>query len=151
MALSAISAIVPRFRVEGYAMEPNLHSDQFVLVNPYVYLASTPARGDVIVFRFPLNPRTSFIKRVIGLPGEKVEVRGGQVVINDTVLREPVRIIPGDYDYGPTQLGQDEYFVLGDNRPESSDSHIWGPVSSRLIIGKVSFSYWPPDYWGPVH
>ncbi len=151
MMLLGFFVTLPRFRVAGYAMEPNLHNGQFLLVNRYIYLMTAPVRGDIIVFRFPLNPQRAYLERIIGLPGEKIQVRSGQVLINDVVLREPAPIIPAEYDWGPATMGRDEYFVLGDNRPDSSDSHLWGPVTLDLIVGKVWLCYWPPANWGWVH
>lgn len=141
---------VENYRIEGYSMEPNFHDGQFLLVNKIQYLLAPPQRGDVIIFRYPLNPKKNFIKRVIGLPGEKVEIRAGKVFVNGERINEEYPFNFADYDYGPITVGADEYFVLGDNRPESSDSHSWGLLPTKDLIGKAWVSYWPPDEWGVV-
>jgi signal peptidase I len=142
---------VENYRIEGYSMEPNFHDGQFLLVNKIVYLLHHPERGDVIVFHFPANPKKNYIKRVIGLPGERVEIREGNLLINGKPVDEPQPYNHADYDWGPTTIGPDEYFVLGDNRPESSDSHSWGMLPLKNIVGKAWVSYWPPQLWGLVH
>ncbi len=141
---------VENFRIEGYSMEPNFHDGQFLLVNKIAYMVGHPQRGDVIVFHYPLQTTKNYIKRVVGLPGDTVQVRAGRVYVNGTLMQETFPIEHADYDYGPTTLATDEYFVLGDNRPESSDSHFWGPVPTKDIIGKAWVSYWPPQLWGVV-
>lgn len=141
---------IENYRIEGYSMEPNFHDGQFLLVSKIQYLVSPPQRGDVIVFRYPLNPKKNFIKRVIGLPGEKVEIRAGKVFVNNVRIPERYPFNFADYDWGPVTVGSEEYFVLGDNRPESSDSHSWGMLPTKDIIGKAWVSYWPPNEWGIV-
>ena len=141
---------IENYRIEGYSMEPNFHDGQFLLVNKIQYLLSPPHRGDVIIFKYPLNPKKNFIKRVIGLPGEKVEVRAGKIFVNDVRVPEPYPYNFADYDWGPVTIGPDEYFVLGDNRPESSDSHAWGLLPIKDVIGKAWVSYWPHELWGVV-
>ncbi len=96
------------------------------------------------------DPNRDFIKRVIGLPGETVQVRRGQVFIDGQPLDEPYRPRMGSYDAGPIVLGPDEVYVLGDNRNYSSDSHAWGPLPMKNIIGKALISYWPPQHWGII-
>ncbi len=172
----AIRSVVQNFRIEGESMEPNFHNGQYLMVNRWAYcpglyvdldiswqgraLASwhvdrhvckwKPQRGDVIVFRYPYNPRRDYIKRVIGLPGETVSIRNGVVYINGHRLVENFRYHHAHYNAGPVKLGPHEYYVLGDNRPFSSDSHEWGPLQDRYIIGKALLSYWPPKYVGIV-
>ncbi len=141
---------VQNFRVEGFSMEPNFHDGQFLLVSKLGYMFSPPERGDVIVFRFPNNPERDFIKRVIGLPGDRVEIVNGRVLINGHPLLETYPLNPGSYTYGPVTLGADEYFVLGDNRNNSSDSHSWGMLPTKNIIGKAWVTYWPPQLIGLV-
>jgi len=145
-----VRVAVHTFRIEGISMEPNLHDGQYLIVNKLVYYLHPPQRGDIVVFHYPRNPRRDFIKRVIGLPGEKVEIRGEHIFINDKELEEPYAVHKGNYAWGPQVMGPDEYFVLGDNRNSSSDSHNWGPVPRGDIIGKAWISYWPPNYWGLV-
>jgi len=145
-----VRVAVHTFRIEGVSMEPNLHDGQYLIVNKLVYYFRSPQRGDIVVFHYPRNPRRDFIKRVIGLPGEKVEIKGEHIFINDEELEEPYTVHEGNYAWGPQVMGPDEYFVLGDNRNSSSDSHNWGPVPRDDIIGKAWISYWPPNYWGFV-
>jgi signal peptidase I len=145
-----VRAVVQNFRVEGMSMEPNFHDGQFLLINKLSYRLGEPQRGDVIVFRYPLDPSRDFIKRVIGLPGETVEIRNGQVLINNQPIADPASVNQASYNLSATVLGPKELFVLGDNRPNSSDSHSWGNLPMDLVIGKVVLSYWPPEDWGLV-
>ncbi len=141
---------VQNFRIEGFSMEPNFHDGEFLLVNKIVYMLHPPERGDVIVLRYPPVPSRDFIKRVIGLPGDKVEIINGRVYINGELLTEPYPLNEGTYTYGPVTVGSDEYFVLGDNRNNSSDSHSWGMLPTKNIVGKAWFAYWPPQLIGVV-
>lgn len=145
-----IRTVVQNFRVDGMSMEPNFHDGQFLLINKLAYKLGEPQRGDVIVFRYPRDPSRDFIKRVIGLPGETVEVVEGEVYINGQRLDDSAHVLPAAYSSGPVVLGPDELFVMGDNRSNSSDSHSWGPLPLRLVIGKVVLSYWPPSTWGVI-
>ncbi len=145
-----IRTVVQNFRVEGMSMEPNFHDGQFLLINKLAYRLGEPARGEVIVFRYPLDPSRDFIKRVIGLPGETVEIRNGQVLINNQPISDPATVNSAFYNMAPLTLGAEEMFVLGDNRPNSSDSHSWGTVPTDKVIGKVVLSYWPPPDWGLI-
>ncbi len=142
-----IRTVIQNFRIEGTSMEPNLHNGQYLVINKIVYRLHPPQRGDVIVFRFPRDPQRDFIKRVIGLPRESVEIRAGRVFINGTPLDEPYSPATSTYSWGPKTLQEGEYFVLGDNRGNSSDSHNWGMLPRENIIGKAWLSYWPPQYW----
>ena len=138
------------FRIEGQSMEANLHDGQFLIVNKLVYHLHPPDRGDVVVFHSPDNPGKDFIKRVIGLPGEEVQLVDGQVHINGISLHETYVHNPTQRTWGPEVVGDSEYFVLGDNRSNSSDSRSWGMLDGEAIIGKAWLSYWPPPYLGPV-
>ena len=142
-----IRTCIENFKVYGSSMEPNFHSGEYIIVNRLVYYLHPPRRGDVVVFRYPRDPRRSFIKRVIALPGERVEIRQGKVYINGKLLDEPYPLNPGSYSWGPGVVGEDEVFVLGDNRNFSSDSHSWGMLPIRYIIGKAWICYWPPERW----
>ena len=144
----AIRTLIQNFRIEGVSMEPNLHDGQYLIINKLVYYLHPPERGDIVVFHYPKNPQRDFIKRVIGLPGEKVEVREERILINGEELEEPYALHTGKYTWGPQRLGEDEYFVLGDNRNSSSDSHSWGSLPGDAIIGKAWISYWPPKHLG---
>jgi signal peptidase I len=138
-----------RFRIEGSSMEPSMHQDQYVLVDKISYKIGNPQRGDVVVFNYPLATERDFIKRIIGLPGETVTVQGGVVSINGQPLQEPYIAQAPDYENSWT-LGPDQYFVLGDNRNSSLDSHSWGPLDRHYLIGRAVFVYWPPSLWGLV-
>jgi signal peptidase I len=139
---------VQNFRIEGFSMEPNFHDGQFLIVNKLVYMLHPPERGDVIVFIPPNTTARDFIKRVIGLPGDHVEIVNGRVLVNGAALDEPYPLNPASYSAGAVTVPPDEYFVLGDNRNNSSDSHSWGTVSAKSIIGKAWVSYWPPQVMG---
>lgn len=141
---------VENYKIEGSSMLPNFQDGQFLLVNKISYMVGHPQRGDVIVFHFPLNTTKNYIKRVIGLPGEKVQINQGRVYVNDKFVNELYQLEHADYDWGPSIIAADEYFVLGDNRPESSDSHYWGTVPAKDIVGKAWVTYWPPQSWGTV-
>jgi signal peptidase I len=139
---------VQNFRVEGFSMEPTLHTNQYLLVNKVSYMVGEPQRGDIVVLRFPQDPRRDFIKRVIGLPGEEVEVRGGSVYINGRVLDEPYLTDRPVYTYPKKNVPENGYFVLGDNRNNSHDSHVWDWLPREYLIGKAWVSYWPVQEWG---
>jgi len=145
-----IRSVAQNFRIEGYSMEPNFHDGQYLIVDKVSYRLHTPERGDVIVFQYPRAPQRDFIKRVIGLPGEKVEIRRGVVFVNNRRLEEPYGPNPGSYSWGPQVVPNDDYFVLGDNRDNSSDSHTWGMLPRQNIVGKAWGIYWPPSTWGLV-
>lgn len=138
-----------RFRIEGSSMEPSMHPNQYVLVDKISYKIGNPKRGDVVVFNYPLATERDFIKRVIGLPGETVTIAGGVVSINGDPLQEPYISQAPDYE-NSWNLGPDQYFVLGDNRNSSLDSHSWGPLDRHYLIGRAVFAYWPPSLWGLV-
>ncbi len=144
-----INALTGRFYVRGSSMEPMLHNGQYLVVSKISYRFREPQRGDIVVFVSPNGTGEDYIKRIIGLPGERVEVRDGAVWINGYRLDEPY-LNSGIPYTGTWSLGPDEYFVLGDNRANSSDSHAWGPLPRKNIIGKAWLCYWPPQYWGLV-
>lgn len=143
------------FVIEGASMEPNLHSGQLIAVNKLGYLVGTPNRGDVVVLRFPGDPfQKRYIKRLIGIPGDAISFANGAVVVNGQPLSESY--LPSTYKTTSTRfqefhLGADEYMALGDNRPISNDSRIWGFLRRDFIIGKASFVLWPTgNSWGLV-
>jgi signal peptidase I len=145
-----IRSVVQNFRIDGVSMEPNFHDGQFLIINKLAYKLGTPSRGDVVVFRYPLDPTRDFIKRVIGLPGDVIEVRRGQVLVNGTPVHEPYPLLTSAYVRPPIAVGPDELYVLGDNRNNSSDSHSWGLLPMDLVIGKAWVSYWPPQDWAVI-
>jgi signal peptidase I len=141
----AVNLVTARIRVEGNSMEPSLHDREMVVVNRLAYRWSEPARGDIVVFYFPLDPSRRFIKRVIGLPGDSVEARDGLVYVNGLALDEPYLAAAPRYT-GSWQVQPDSLFVLGDNRNNSDDSQNWGPLPLSEVIGKAVLVYWPlPD------
>jgi signal peptidase I len=146
---AAINAVSARIRVDGASMEPTLHSGEFVIVNKLAYKLGDPSTGDVIVFRFPRDPDQEYIKRVIGLPGDRIQIRDGRVYVNDVLLDETYIAASPAYE-NTWDVPVDSLFVLGDNRNNSSDSHNWGPVPMNYVIGKAIFVYWPPTEWGVV-
>jgi signal peptidase I len=146
---SIINFATGRFQVRGSSMQPTLDNGQYLLIGKLTYWIKPPERGDIIVFHPPTNPREDYIKRIIGLPGETIEIKRGQIWADGILLEEPYITRQGNYS-GAWQLGDDEYFVLGDNRNNSSDSHSWGVLPEDNIVGKAWFSYWPPDEWGTL-
>jgi signal peptidase I len=143
---TGINAVSSRIRVKSISMQPTLYEKDFVLVNKLSYEFGEPERGDVIVFEYPLNPDVEpYIKRVIGLPGDSVEIKGGMVIVNGEPLREPYTKAPPNYT-GAWSVPQDSLFVLGDNRNYSSDSHQWGMVPIENVMGKALFVYYPLEH-----
>jgi len=150
LIFAAVRLLVQNFRIEGSSMEPNLHDGQYLIIEKLSYRFGDPQRGDVIVFHYPMNPQRDFIKRIIGLPGETVQVRRGQVFVSGQVMTEPYRPMEPTYNWGPEAVGPGQYFVLGDNRNNSSDSHSWGMLPRNLIIGRAWLIYWPLPDWGLI-
>ena len=141
-----VRVALQNFKVEGDSMFPNLHNGEYILVNKVDCMIHSPGRGDIIVFQAtPAHqPDKDFIKRVIGLPGETVAVHNQAVWINGKRLNEPYIKTPPEYTYPASKVPPDDYFVLGDNRNNSQDSHLWGWLPRKYIIGKAWISYWPP-------
>lgn len=142
--------IAEPFIVNGASMDPTFATGQFLIVDRLSYRFNEPKRGDVIVFRYPNNPSTYYIKRIIGLPGEKLRADNGKISIEnkDNASSSPlVEAYIGDnhrsYDNFVTSLDDDQYFVMGDNRRESSDSRAWGPLQKDLIIGRPALRLYP--------
>lgn len=142
-----INAVSARIRIESVSMQPTLYEGDFVIVNKLAYKLGEPGRGDVIVFRYPPDPeREPYIKRVIGLPGDEVQVHDRNVFVNNEPMREPYISAPPIYE-GTWLVPEGSLFVLGDNRNSSSDSHSWGMVPFENVIGKAEVVYWPPEEW----
>ena len=142
-----VRVALQKFRVEGDSMFPTLHNNEYILVNKVDYMLHPPHRGDIIVFKaVPAGqPDRDFIKRVIGLPGEMVAVRSGHVYINGKQLSEDFQHAIPTYTFPQQRVPKGSYFVLGDNRNNSEDSHLWKWLPRNDIIGKAWISYWPPD------
>ncbi len=144
-----VNTLTGRYQVRGASMEPSLYNGQYVIVSKLSYRLGEPQRGDVVVFLPPNGAEDDYIKRIIGLPGERVEIHDGAVWINGYRLEEPYTHAPIPYT-GSWTVGPGEYFVLGDNRPNSSDSHSWGLLPAENIVGRAWFCYWPPEHWGTI-
>jgi len=144
--------LIQPFFVKGASMEPNYLDGDYLIIDEISYRFESPQRGEVIIFRYPLDPSQFFIKRVIGLPGESIKVQEGRVYINESVLDES-KYLQGVETAGNVEvkLSDDEYFVLGDNRNASSDSRKWGEVDKKLIIGRAWLRAWPFDRLGAVN
>lgn len=171
IAFFLIQMTIRNFRVDGESMSPSLLDGQYILVNKAVYanipekglarilpffkveagrsyLFHSPRRGEIVVFKPPLSQDRDFIKRVIGVPGDKVQVTRGKVLVNGVELQEPYIMDNTQYELSLIEVPQGQYFVLGDNRNRSSDSHLWGLVPYKNIVGKAWVSLWPPKKWG---
>lgn len=167
-----VRSLVQNFRVEGASMDPTLQSGQYLLIDKLSYLRldnlpispllpesltrrgylfGGPRRGDIVVFRSPTMDHKEFIKRVVGLPGDEVRIVRGKLWVNGQPMDEPFIVHQATYDFPlngrPLKVPPDHYFVLGDNRPNSSDSHLGWTVPAQDIIGKAWLSYWPPSEW----
>ncbi len=147
LALVIRSLAVQSFYIPSGSMRPTLEPGDTVLVNRFVYRLHPPHRGDIIVFRYPQDERWDFVKRVIAVPGDVVEERGGRLWVNGALMAEPyvmrvgigLRRVP---DMAPLQVPAGRLFVLGDNRDASFDSRFWGAVDERSVIGKASLIFW---------
>ena len=165
----ALHLSVQNFRVQGPSMRPTLEEGEYVIVNKLVYMRlqprgivrfvpfvdleepqsvfpfHPPRRGEVIIFRFPRDESRDFVKRVIGEPGDKVEIKQGQVVVNGVTLNEPYITRHDKSNMARVTIPPDNYFVLGDNRRASNDSRDWGPVPIKNVVGRAWLSFWPLD------
>ena len=140
-------------KVEGTSMLPGLEDQERIFINKFVYRLEPIERGDVVVFRYPRDPSKSYIKRVIGVPGDRVRIDDGRVYLNGAQIAEPY--VPWQYrdsrSYPDSVVPPHAYFVLGDHRSLSNDSREFGPVQDRFISGKAVFAYWPVDKLGILH
>jgi signal peptidase I len=145
--------LIQPFYVKGASMEPNFHDHEYLIIDEISYRLNNPQRGEIVVFRYPKDPQEYFIKRIIALPGEKVEIKDGKVMIynqsnpdgfflEETYLPETTKTY-GGMGREQVQLESDEYFVMGDNRNSSKDSRSFGPVNRSFITGKVVLRGWP--------
>lgn len=139
-----INAVSARVRVENVSMQPTLRPGEFLLVNRVAYKIGTPKIGDIIVFHAPGAEDLDYIKRLIGLPGDTVQIEGGIVYINGQALYETYIADSPNYT-GTWEVPVGQLFVLGDNRNNSSDSHLWGFISEDAVVGKALLIYWPLD------
>src|SRR5580692_7695768 len=150
LALVIIVFLYQPVKVEGTSMAPLLSDQERIFINKFVYRFEPIERGDVVVFWYPLDRSKSFIKRVIGLPGDTLEMRQGALYVNGKLVPEPY--VPPRYedvtDYGPVRVPEDSYFVMGDHRISSNDSRVFGAVANKFIYGRAVFAYWPVDHFG---
>lgn len=149
--------VVQPFIVRGASMEPNFYNREYLIIDEASYRFREPTREEAVVFRYPRDPHQFFIKRIIGLPREEIEIKGGRVSIISAkekggrfLLSEPYLLPPDRPTYPDyhTTLKENEYFVLGDNRDFSSDSRVWGPLEKKYLVGRVLFRAWPPARFG---
>jgi len=152
IAIFIILFVVQPVKVEGTSMQPVLRDQERIFVNRFIYHFRDISRGDVVVFRYPNDPSKSFIKRVLAIPGDEIEIRAGMVFLNGRRYDEPY--IPPEFgdrrSYPRTIVPPGRYFVLGDHRNSSNDSRNWGFVERDLIYGKAFFCYWPLAHFGLV-
>ena len=171
----ALEFSIQNFRVEGSSMRSTLIEGQHLIVNKLVYLRfdpgdlssvvpfahaasdeasdpifvfRAPKHGDILIFRFPADPSRDFVKRVIGVPGDEIEIERGQVIRNGVEIDEPYITRPDRRTYDPIEVPEGSYYVLGDNRRTSNDSRNWGMVPVDNVIARALFSYWPFDEIG---
>ncbi|MFC1871455.1 signal peptidase I [Chloroflexota bacterium] len=142
-----LQTTVQSFVVIGSSMDPNLAEGERLIVNKVVYNLHSPERGDIVVFNPPNNQKADYVKRIIGLPGETVEVRDSAVYIDGNQLDEPYIKASPKYTLSPLVVPDNEYFMLGDNRNNSNDSHNGWTVDEESIIGKTWLAIWPPTRW----
>ncbi|MFA6198578.1 MAG: signal peptidase I [Patescibacteria group bacterium] len=151
--------LIQPFYVKGASMEPSFYDNQYLMIDEISYRFAEPHRGDIIVFKYPENPSQFFIKRVIGVPGETVEIRNGHVIIYNTqaprgeVLDESPYLAADVYTSGneTVELKSNEFYVMGDNREQSLDSRRIGPITKNYIVGRTWIRAWPLNKWQVFH
>jgi len=129
--------------VRGASMEPTLHDRERLIANKISYRFQSPERNEIVIFRPPIGIKRNYIKRIIGIPGDKIEIVDGKIYVNDQALEEPYVKYRSSEDMPPTIVPTGSFFVLGDNRPNSSDSRYWGFVPRKNVIGKAWIVFWP--------
>jgi signal peptidase I len=144
--------LIQPFYVKGASMEPNFYDHEYLIIDEISYRLNQPERGDIVVFRYPNDPRQFFIKRIIAMPGERIKLSGGKVTLYDAEhpegrLLDETSYLGALFTAGEKDitLSADEYFLMGDNRAASLDSRIFGPVPRSYIVGRVWFRGWPPE------
>jgi len=152
IAIAVLLAVIIRmfvfqpFYIPSESMVPTLQVGDRIIVSKLTYRFSEPGRGDIMVFKFPMDPSRDFVKRTIGRGGETVEIRNSRLYINDKPVAEPY--LPEGLrfgDFGPVKVPPGSYFMMGDNRNNSDDSRVWGPMPEENIVGKAVLIYWPLD------
>jgi len=150
IAILVRAFVIERFLVDGPSMEPTLWDSQSLLVNKIAYKFSKPKRGDVVVFRYPLDPSRDYVKRCVAVGGDTVEMRLGRLYVNGLLKEEPYVRFPGLYEMKSITVPEDCIFVLGDHRTNSEDSRMFGPVKLSLVKGKAVFIIWPLKDMGAI-
>jgi signal peptidase I len=145
-----LQVTIGSFKVYGTSMLPSIQHGEYIMVNKATYFFHEPYRGDIIVFHSPRSPGSDLIKRIIGLPGDTVEVKNDKVFVNGTPVVEPYILEQPKYQYPLQEVPENYYFVLGDNRNNSADSHTGWFLPQENIIGKAWVSYWPPPDWSII-
>lgn len=145
LAQLVMVSVAQAFQVEQYSMEPTLLPHDRVLVNKFIYRFRAPYRGDVIVLRYPRDPGRNYIKRIVAVPGDLVEIKNGHLLINGRQVEEFYLNGAPSGDYGPETVPADSFFVLGDNRNNSEDSRAFGFLKREQVIGRAVLIYWPPN------
>lgn len=136
------------FYIPSGSMEPTLIQGDRIIVNKLTYRINEPKRGDIMVFKYPVNPQRDFIKRLVGLPGETVEIKDSKVYINGKPIDQSFLPTGLEYDdFAPVKIPENQYFMMGDNRNNSEDSRYWGTLPKKNIIGKAMLIYWPSTRW----
>lgn len=153
LQLAVLAALIAAFfirlpQVSGLSMEPHIRSGEYVLINTFAYRFGPPHRGDIVAFRHDSDTRALFIKRVIGLPGDRIRIDGGRVFVDGAKLDEPYVLHPDDRSFGEIVIPDGDIYVLGDNRAESEDSRAFGPVSDASLVGRAIAGIWPPRMLG---
>jgi len=150
--------VIQAFKIPSGSMRPTLMEGDKLFVNKYMYRFEPPKRGDIVVFKYPNDPKKDFIKRLAGFGGETVEIRDGKIYVDDKVLDDPASFgMFYYYNHDPygapgegTQIPADSYYVLGDNSANSTDSRFWGFVPKKNVLGKAVFRWWPPRRIGTI-
>ena len=145
-----VNAATGRYRVQGHSMLPTLQEGEYLIINKLSYFLDEPRRGDIIVLHFPRDRSREYIKRVVGVPGDRIEIGGGQVKVNGQPLQEPDLNGEASYRSASWTVPQGHYFVMGDNRNNSSDSRSWSFLPAEDIVGKAWLIYWGIEDWGLV-
>lgn len=139
------------FYIPSRSMESTLLINDRIIVTKFSYWFNEPQRGDVVVFKYPLDPSKLYVKRLIAVPGENIKIRDSKLYINDTLVTEPYLPLDLEFeDFGPVEVPEGQYFMMGDNRNNSSDSRVWGFVEKDLIVGKSQAIYWPFNRFGRI-
>ena len=141
-----VKSATQNFRIQGASMLPTMHDGQYLIINKLAYMLDEPERGEIIVLHFPDNRARDFIKRVIGLPGDEISISEGVVTVNGVIIDEPY-INAATPENQVWEVPEDQFFVMGDNRPNSSDSRRWSYLPRADIIGRAWVVYWPPEDW----